>query len=90
MNSRKTTDCQLTFICLQGTRVITASEDDSAPVVLVWDLRNYRTPERVSTLDILAVTAKLLTSMLGPYRPRKGRSFAGLVQGGSRSVVQLR
>lgn len=32
----------------QGTRVITASEDDSAPVVLVWDLRNYRTPERVS------------------------------------------
>lgn len=33
----------------RGTRVITASEDDGSPVILVWDLRNYRTPERILT-----------------------------------------
>ena len=31
----------------RGTRVITACEDDGSPYILVWDLRNYRTPERV-------------------------------------------
>lgn len=33
----------------RGTRVITACEDDSSPYILVWDLRNYRTPERILT-----------------------------------------
>jgi hypothetical protein len=27
--------------------VITASEDDSSPIVMVWDLRNARAPEKV-------------------------------------------
>lgn len=29
------------------TKLATASEDDGAPIVLVWDLRNARAPERV-------------------------------------------
>lgn len=31
----------------QATRVITASEDDNSPVIMVWDLRNARAPEKV-------------------------------------------
>ena len=26
---------------------MTASEDDSSPVIMVWDLRNARAPEKV-------------------------------------------
>jgi protein transport protein SEC31 len=31
----------------QATRLITASEDDSQPVIMLWDLRNARAPERI-------------------------------------------
>ncbi|KAG0147287.1 hypothetical protein CROQUDRAFT_91729 [Cronartium quercuum f. sp. fusiforme G11] len=31
------------------TKLATASEDDGSPIVLVWDLRNARAPERVLT-----------------------------------------
>jgi protein transport protein SEC31 len=33
----------------QGTRLVTASEDDDQPVILLWDLRNTRSPERILT-----------------------------------------
>jgi hypothetical protein len=26
---------------------VTASEDDSSPIIMVWDLRNARAPEKV-------------------------------------------
>ncbi|KAG6820187.1 hypothetical protein H0H93_004180 [Arthromyces matolae] len=32
-----------------ATRLLTASEDDSSPVILVWDLRNARAPEKILT-----------------------------------------
>ncbi|EAU82970.2 structural molecule [Coprinopsis cinerea okayama7 len=32
-----------------ATRVVTASEDDSSPVIMVWDLRNARAPEKILT-----------------------------------------
>jgi protein transport protein SEC31 len=28
-------------------RLVTASEDDSSPIIMVWDLRNARAPEKV-------------------------------------------
>jgi hypothetical protein len=31
----------------QATRLVTASEDDTSPVIMVWDLRNARAPEKV-------------------------------------------
>jgi len=37
--------CSLT---IQATRVVTASEDDSSPIIMVWDLRNARAPEKVT------------------------------------------
>ncbi|KAG8749554.1 protein transport protein S31 [Ceratobasidium sp. 428] len=30
-----------------ATRLITASEDDSSPVIMLWDLRNARAPEKI-------------------------------------------
>ena len=33
---------------MQATRLVTASEDDMSPVIMVWDLRNARAPEKVS------------------------------------------
>ena len=33
---------------MQATRVITSSEDDSSPIIMVWDLRNARAPEKVN------------------------------------------
>ncbi|TDL22025.1 hypothetical protein BD410DRAFT_276586 [Rickenella mellea] len=32
-----------------ATRVVTSSEDDSTPIVMVWDLRNTRAPEKILT-----------------------------------------
>ncbi|KDQ53752.1 hypothetical protein JAAARDRAFT_422252 [Jaapia argillacea MUCL 33604] len=32
-----------------ATRLVTCSEDDSSPVVMVWDLRNARAPEKILT-----------------------------------------
>ncbi|KAF8886801.1 hypothetical protein BD779DRAFT_1673098 [Infundibulicybe gibba] len=32
-----------------ATRVVTASEDDSSPIIMVWDLRNARAPEKILT-----------------------------------------
>ena len=41
--------CQVPdILCgMQATRVVTASEDDSSPIIMVWDLRNARAPEKV-------------------------------------------
>ena len=33
---------------MKATRLITSSEDDDSPVIMLWDLRNTRAPERVS------------------------------------------
>ncbi|KAG8881687.1 protein transport protein S31 [Tulasnella sp. 331] len=30
-----------------ATRLVTSSEDDSSPVIMVWDLRNARAPEKI-------------------------------------------
>lgn len=41
----------LLFRCspvFQATRLVTASEDDSSPIIMMWDLRNARAPEKVS------------------------------------------
>ncbi|OXG53532.1 protein transporter SEC31 [Cryptococcus neoformans] len=31
----------------QATRLITASEDDESPIIMLWDLRNTRAPEKI-------------------------------------------
>ncbi|KAL1407031.1 protein transport protein S31 [Vanrija albida] len=43
----------------QGTRLITASEDDESPIIMLWDLRNTRAPERIlsgHTKGVLSVS----------------------------------
>jgi protein transport protein SEC31 len=30
-----------------ATRLVTSSEDDASPIIMVWDLRNARAPEKV-------------------------------------------
>ncbi|KAK7685054.1 hypothetical protein QCA50_011891 [Cerrena zonata] len=32
-----------------ATRLVTSSEDDSSPIIMVWDLRNARAPEKILT-----------------------------------------
>ncbi|KAL6299339.1 hypothetical protein BKA93DRAFT_608197 [Sparassis latifolia] len=32
-----------------ATRLVTSSEDDTSPIVMVWDLRNTRAPEKILT-----------------------------------------
>ena len=34
---------------VQATRLVTSSEDDMSPIIMVWDLRNARAPERILT-----------------------------------------
>lgn len=38
---------ELNGLAMQATRLVTASEDDLSPVIMVWDLRNARAPEKV-------------------------------------------
>lgn len=43
----------------QATRLVTASEDDESPIILLWDLRNTRAPERIlsgHTKGVLSVS----------------------------------
>jgi protein transport protein SEC31 len=42
-------DVDLPHAKTQATRLITASEDDESPIIMLWDLRNTRAPERVSS-----------------------------------------
>ena len=35
---------------LQSTRLVTASEDDVSPIIMLWDLRNARAPEKVCSV----------------------------------------
>lgn len=46
-------DADFLFALLQPMSVITASEDDSSPIIMVWDLRNSLAPERVSFASLL-------------------------------------
>jgi len=39
----------LTLSFGQATRLVTSSEDDMSPIIMVWDLRNARAPERILT-----------------------------------------
>jgi hypothetical protein len=34
----------------QSTRLVTASEDDASPIIMLWDLRNARAPEKVGSM----------------------------------------
>jgi protein transport protein SEC31 len=38
---------ELIVLPMQATRLVTASEDDLSPVIMVWDLRNARAPDKV-------------------------------------------
>ena len=40
-------DLSLTQLTFQSTRLVTASEDDASPIIMLWDLRNARAPEKV-------------------------------------------
>jgi hypothetical protein len=37
----------LLIFVAQATRLVTSSEDDASPIIMVWDLRNARAPEKV-------------------------------------------
>lgn len=39
----------LNYVFAQATRLVTSSEDDMSPIIMVWDLRNARAPERIMT-----------------------------------------
>ncbi|KAG2049877.1 WD40 repeat-like protein [Suillus hirtellus] len=38
---------ELTGVSIQATRLVTASEDDLSPVIMIWDLRNAHAPEKI-------------------------------------------
>lgn len=42
-----------------ATRLVTASEDDQSPIIMLWDLRNARAPEKVRVLIQLTYPAQL-------------------------------
>ena len=41
------------LLLYKATRLVTASEDDTSPIIMVWDLRNARAPEKVSIMFFL-------------------------------------
>jgi protein transport protein SEC31 len=44
----------------QPTKIATASEDDTSPVVMLWDLRNPRAPEKVRRMHFCALALKVI------------------------------
>lgn len=44
-----------THFLIQATRLVTASEDDSSPIIMVWDLRNARAPEKARISSFIRV-----------------------------------
>lgn len=59
-------------------QLVTASEDDESPIIMLWDLRNTRAPERVSNMPggyvdrerYLAVITKVFSRCHGVDRMR--------------------
>ena len=68
---------------LQPMSVITASEDDASPIIMVWDLRNSLAPERVSSLPLLS------------FPPRRARAddllldFPQILSGHDKGVLSV-
>ncbi|KAF8878680.1 hypothetical protein CPB84DRAFT_1852314 [Gymnopilus junonius] len=44
------------------SRLVTASEDDSSPLIMIWDLRNARAPEKGSFLVMVLASSHLRTT----------------------------
>ena len=63
---------------IKATRLVTSSEDDASPVVMVWDLRNARAPEKVTgQLRLLKYVAHMTVDL---DWTREGRSVVIVVQ----------
>ena len=69
--------CVISLTSIQATRLVTASEDDSSPIIMAWDLRNARAPEKVGRMSYIKPTN--LTVGLDPYWARKRRPIPFMV-----------
>lgn len=50
--------------CIKATRLVTSSEDDASPIVMAWDLRNARAPEKVMhSLSLLLAVFHMLVDI---------------------------
>ena len=72
----------------QSTRLVTASEDDVSPVIMLWDLRNARAPEKVCNI-LLGIDTELTFDCSDPQRPRQRYSFVIMVQAGRKPPAFL-
>ena len=58
---------------------MTASEDDSSPIIMVWDLRNARAPEKVKLESRLVDPFTKKSDMIDTYGTRKRRPIPLMV-----------
>ena len=58
---------------------MTASEDDSSPIIMVWDLRNARAPEKVRLESRLAHPFFEKRDLIDTDGTRKRRSIPVMV-----------
>ena len=72
----------------QSTRLVTASEDDVSPVILLWDLRNARAPENVCIV-LRGIDMGLTLDCSDPQRSRQRYPFIIMVQAGRKSPAFL-
>ena len=58
---------------------MTASEDDSSPIIMVWDLRNARAPEKVKPESPLIDPFTKKRDMIDTHGTRKRRPIPLMV-----------
>ena len=77
---------------VEPTQIVTASEEDTAPVISVWDLRNVYTPTKVILSNVnIDLDAHRLFSFLTVFgRTHKGYLVGFLVSCGSGIALVLR
>lgn len=60
------------FCLRQPTKLVTASDDDHSPVILLWDLRNWKEPERVRQVFHADSTDRNSSALLAKLQVLRG------------------
>ena len=74
---------------MQATRLVTSSEDDSSPVIMVWDLRNARAPEKVCGFVVVPELHSPRSDLDFDWT-REGRTVPIVVQAGCGLITLVR
>ena len=79
---------RLSCVMWSGVQVIVASDDDTTPILQMWDLRNAHSPAKVRASCMQPIVTRVSSLCSVPAEIVSGADTAGAFAGYSRAVVE--